>query len=326
MSRPHRQGRVPTFILPIPLGWKSAAEPLCPYVICLHGLIPALLIGVLLAATGVPSVRCQTPIEPSLDAGFTQMYNADFVGARNTIQDFERVHPEDPMGPTAEAASYLFEEFSRQGVLTSAFFLDNKKLLGGVDQPPDPVVRVGFLDGIARARAITSSQLAANAGDTRALLAVTMCAGMQSDYESLIEKKALSSLHYLREAQDNAGKLLVADPSAGDAYVATGVADYIVGCMPGYKRAFLSMGGIHGNRPRGMEEVRTATQQAHYLKPFAQLLLALASLREGLPSQARDLYALLVKEFPDNPLFPGELALATVRADASKPCHSSTPC
>jgi tetratricopeptide (TPR) repeat protein len=254
------------------------------------------------------------------------MYKTDFAGARKTVQDFEKLHPDDPMGPAAEAASYLFEEFNRQGVLTSAFFLDNKKLLGGVNDPPDPAVRVGFLDAIGRAREITTSQLAVHSGDTRALLALTMCAGMQSDYESLIEKKALSSLHYLREAQDNAGKLLAADPSAGDAYVATGVADYIIGCMPGYKRAFLSMGGIHGNRPRGMEEVRKATETAHYLKPFAQLLLALASLREGLPAQARELYAQLVREFPENPLFPRELALATARADAAKRCLPNTTC
>jgi hypothetical protein len=119
---------------------------------------------------------------------------------------------------------------------------------------------------------------------------------------------------------------LAADPGAGDAYVATGVADYIIGCMPGYKRAFLWMGGIHGDRPRGMEEVRKATQTAHYLKPFAQLLLALASLREGLPAQARELYAQLVREFPENPLFPRELALATARTDAAKTCLPNTTC
>jgi predicted Zn-dependent protease len=75
-----------------------------------------------------------------------------------------------------------------------------------------------------------------------------------------------------------------------------------------------------------MEEVRKATEQAHYLKPFAQLLLALASLREGQPEEARDLYAQLVREFPENPLFPHELVIATARARAAKACHPSTTC
>jgi tetratricopeptide (TPR) repeat protein len=285
----------------------------------------------LLTAVGSPAVKAQAVIESSpspspLDTAFSQMYATDFVGARKTVQDFQKRYPDDPMGPTAEAASYLFEEFNRQGVLTSAFFLDNKRLLGGVNGPADPALSTGFLASVGRTRQLTSSQLAAHPTDTRALLALTMCAGMQSDYESLIDKKPLASLHYLREAQDNAGKLLAADPGAGDAYVATGVADYIIGCMPAYKRAFLWMGGIHGDRPRGMEEVRKATEQAHYLKPFAQLLLALASLREGQPEEARDLYAQLVREFPENPLFPHELVIATTRARAAKACHPSTTC
>jgi hypothetical protein len=283
----------------------------------------------LLAASGPAFAQAMMERAPSptlLDTSFNQMYKLNFTGARATLQTFQQSNPDDPMGPAAEAASYLFEEFNRQGVLTSEFFLDNKKLLGGVDQPPDPAVRDKFLEAIGRARALTSAQLKPDPRNTRALLALTMSAGMQSDYESLIEKKPLASLHFLREAQDNAGKLLAADPGAGDAYVATGVADYIIGCMPSYKRAFLWMGGIHGDRPRGMEEVRKATEQAHYLRPFAQLLLALASLREGLPHQARDLYAQLVREFPENPLFHHELAMATVRADAAKPCHAATPC
>ena len=38
----------------------------------------------------------------------------------------------------AEAASYLFEEFYRQGVMTSEFFLDDKKFLRGIEGKPDP--------------------------------------------------------------------------------------------------------------------------------------------------------------------------------------------
>lgn len=297
-------------------------------------IVPAVVLaGVLLLAAAIGSrpATAQAAMEASpppsqLDTAFAQMYETQFERARNTVQTFEKLYPDDPMGPAAEAASYLFEEFNRQEVLTSAFFLDNKKLLGGVENPPDPALRVGFLDAIGRARQITTSQLVLHHADTRALLALTICAGMQSDYESLIEKKPLASLHYLREAQDNAGKLLVADPGAGDAYVATGAADYIIGCMPSYKRAFLWMGGIHGDRPRGMEEVRKATLQAHYLRPFAQLLLALASLRENQPAQARDLYAQLVREFPENPLFPHELAIATARASGGKPCRANATC
>jgi len=44
----------------------------------------------------------------------------------------------EPFGEVALAASYLFEELSRQGVLTSDFFLNEKKFLRGIDGSPDP--------------------------------------------------------------------------------------------------------------------------------------------------------------------------------------------
>ena len=37
---------------------------------------------------------------------------------------------------------------------------------------------------------------------------------------------------------------------AQDAYVALGTSNYVIGCLPGYKRAFLWFGGIHGDRTR----------------------------------------------------------------------------
>ena len=44
-----------------------------------------------------------------------------------------------------EAASYLFEEFYQQGVLSSQFFLDDKRLARGVDGKPNGESRAAFL-------------------------------------------------------------------------------------------------------------------------------------------------------------------------------------
>jgi len=43
-----------------------------------------------------------------------------------------------PFGEVAVAASYLFEELHLQGVLTSDFFLNEKRFLHGIDGRPDP--------------------------------------------------------------------------------------------------------------------------------------------------------------------------------------------
>ncbi len=245
------------------------------------------------------------------------MYELKFDQARAEFTAYEKAHPEDPLGAASEAASYLFEEFNQKGVLTSAFFLNDKKLLGGVDGPPDAKRRAGFFEALSRARAIAARRLKANSRDPDALLAMTLVDGMQADYDALIEKRQLRSLHSIRQAEGEATTLLAVKPDAQDAYVALGGANYIIGCMPSYKRAFLWFGGVHGDRQRGMDQLRRAAAGGQYLRPFAKAMLALVALREHQPELARTLFGELTREFPGNPVFAHEYALA--QKPAGKP-------
>ena len=83
----------------------------------------------------------QAPTEvlhvPELDAGFRLLYEFKSSEARAQFEAWQTSHPQDPLGYASEAASYLFEECYRQGVLTSDFFLDNKRLLGEMALEPD---------------------------------------------------------------------------------------------------------------------------------------------------------------------------------------------
>src|SRR5580700_10445205 len=80
------------------------------------------------------STSQQTPTEvlhvPELDTGFHLLYELKPVEARAQFEAWQKSHPQDPLGYASEAASYLFEECYRQGVLTSDFFLDDKRFLG----------------------------------------------------------------------------------------------------------------------------------------------------------------------------------------------------
>jgi len=136
-----------------------------------------------------------------------------------------------------------------------------------------------------------------------------MTDGMEADYDALIVKKQLAGLSMTRQAEGEATKLLAIDPSAEDAYLALGAANYVIGCLPSYKRAFLWLGGIHGDRAKGMDQMQRAADHGHYLQPFAKILLALASEREHQTDRARLLLTELATEFPANPLFARELEL-----------------
>jgi hypothetical protein len=250
---------------------------------------------------------------PVLDSGFRHLYELDFASARSEFLDYQQQHPGDPVGKAAEAASYLYEEFNAKGIFTSKFFLNDDKLLNGADGTAAENRNLPFLRADGEARQMARRILKSQPHDVHALLALTLADGMESDYDALMVKKQVASLGLMRQAEREADALLALDPSQEDAYVALGASDYIIGCLPSYKRAFLWFGGIHGDRARGMQEMQRAAEHGHYLRPFAQILLALACEREHQPERARALLSQLTSEFPTNQRFARELALLNAR-------------
>ncbi len=245
-----------------------------------------------------------------LDNGFNELYRLNFRGAREEFLSYEKMQPGDPLGKVAEAASYLYEEFNDKGVFTSAFFLDDSKFLGGVDGKPSENRNDAFMSVNEQAREMAQGVLQSNPRDAHGLLVLTMADGMESDYDALIEKKQLAGLSMMRRAESEAILLLSIDPNAKDAYLALGASNYVIGSLPVYKRFFLKIGGVHGDKWRGIELMQQAADHGHYLKPFAQILLALGYEREHQFGRARVLLADLTAEFPENPLFAHELLLA----------------
>src|SRR6266478_453104 len=65
--------------------------------------------------------------------------------------------------------------------------------------------------------------------DGEALFALTLAAGMESVAETILQKKRMNGLKRMKEANASAKQLLAQHPDVADAYIATGIANYIVG-------------------------------------------------------------------------------------------------
>ncbi len=247
---------------------------------------------------------------PELMAGFNLLYQQKFTEARETFNDWQSRNQEEPFGEIALAASYLFEELYRQGVLTTDFFLNEKRFLHGIEGKPDPARMNSFREGLTRARTLARQRLKTNPKDPEALFALTLAAGMESDADAILEKKQLDGLKRMKEANEYAKKLLAQRPDAADAYVAPGIANYIIGSLnPGYRFA-LWFGGIHGDKKLGMADVAKTVENGRYLRPFAKIMLALAARREKQNALAQKLLRELSEEFPSNDTFAAEYAKA----------------
>jgi hypothetical protein len=276
--------------------------------------VPAFALFVLLApfpsrASSVPDGSDSAFTEvPELKEGFRLLYVQKYPEAREKFSAWTSEHPDDPFGFVSTAASYLFEEFYRQGVMTSDFFLDDKKFLRGIEGKPDAERMKNFRSELEQARKLSAGRLAKDKNDAAALFSLTLAAGMESNAESILEKRHVEGLKRMKEANEHAKLLLAQRPDANDAWVAPGSADYIIGCLSGGTRMILWFGGIHGDKKVGMELVGKTAEKGRYLEPFAKVLLALAARREKQNDLATKLLHELTEEFPDSPLFAAEYA------------------
>jgi len=248
-----------------------------------------------------------------LSSGFHSLYAQNFLEAREKFDSWESQHPDEPFGQVAIAASYLFEELYRQGVLSSDFFLNEKRFLHGIEGKPDPARMKSFQEALNRARKLAKERLAKNTRDPEALFALTLAAGMESNADMMLKKQHIESLKRLKEGNEYAKGLLAEQPDANDAYVALGSANYIIGSLSGGARFFLMFGGIHGDKKLGMQQLGKTIEGGRYLQPFAKILLALAARREKQNPLAQKLLRELSEEFPESPLYAAEYAKAMGR-------------
>jgi hypothetical protein len=275
-----------------------------------------LLLSAAAACPALPDEIAKTPAfttVPELASGFQALYVQNFTEAREKFAAWESQHPDEPFGQVAVAASYLFEELYRQGVLSSDFFLNEKRFLKGIEGKPDPVRMKSFQEAIQLARQLARQRLEKNAHDPEGLFAVALSAGMESDADMILKKEHLEALKRLKEASANAKELLAQRPDANDAYVALGTANYIIGSLSGGTRFLLRFGGIHGDKKLGMEQLGNTIENGRYLQPYAKILLALAARREKQNRMAQKLLLELSQEFPESPLYAAEYAKAMGR-------------
>lgn len=264
-----------------------------------------ILLSIALLAFAPPSVQAQTTL---LDIGYRQMYNLQFEDAHRTFHEWERLHPDDPVGPASDAAAYLFAELDRLHVLQSEFFLHDENFATRKKLIPDPAVKQTFDEALAQSKQLADRRLEREPQNHNALFASVVRLGLHADYLALIEKRSLLSLAEVKAGRILAEKLIASDPDFGDAYLALGVENYFLSLKPAPVRWLLRMQGAETDKERGIQNLSMTAARGHYLVPYARVLLAVAALRDKNTGRVRELLEGLVKEFPQNRLYAEELA------------------
>ena len=260
----------------------------------------------LLLIPGLLSASGAEPQDPLLK-GFDQMYNLSFPAAHRSFENWEKAHPADPRGPVFDAAAYLFSEFDRLRILQSEFFLDDNSFFSMKRLTPDPRAKSAFDDALSKGKQLSEAVLAKSPDDENALFALVMRLGLRADYTALIEKRKLDALGQVKEARLTAQKLLAIHPDCYDAYLAGGVENYLLSQKLAPVRWLLHFSGAQTDKNAGIAALKVVQAKGTYLKPYAELLLAVAALRDKDKPAARHLLAELANRFPNNRLYKEEL-------------------
>jgi hypothetical protein len=270
-----------------------------------------LIVVLMLVFLSARGANAMAPTE--IERGFQSMYNLEFEQAHQDFSTWERLHPEDPLGPVSQAAGYLFGEFARLGILESQLFTSDKNFEARSKLAPDPKVRDEFNGAVAKGDQLADAALKQNPEDSNALFAKILALGLRSDYVAMIDKQDFAALRYMKQGRILAQQLLKQKPDEYDALLAVGVENYLTGIKPAPVRWMLSLGGIDPDKQQGIRELQETAAHGNLLKPFAKLLLAVAALRDKNNTQGCDLLRELATAYPRNALY----------RDSAPECHAA---
>lgn len=267
----------------------------------------------LVAAAGVrPLWGASLPTSPdrapdqAIDRAFDRLYNSDLVSSDRLITAYTQEHPHDALGHAVRASVLLFGEMKRLQLLGDGMFSDES--VKGSRPQPSKVLAKDFWTTSDRAIALAKERLLAAPDDERALLALSMACGSQRDFAAVVEKRLRDSLNYARDAQAAAVRLLKVDATAYDAYMTTGFTDYLLGSLPFFVKWVVKFEDVQATKESGLKKLEVAASKGRYLKPFAQMMLAMFYLKDKRPDDSAKLLAQLHEDFPENPSFRRELA------------------
>ncbi len=108
----------------------------------------------------IPAVVKADNSLPSLETGYRLMYGLQFDAARQELTLWQQRNLDDPRGPVSQAASLLFAEFDRLGVLEAQFYTKNSTFVSRARPKADPKLREDFYEQLDKAEALARQRLA----------------------------------------------------------------------------------------------------------------------------------------------------------------------
>ncbi len=253
--------------------------------------------------------------------GYALAYDLQFGAAHATLAEAVSADRTDPAPRRAIAAVIWMEILFIQGITTFEAFT-GEIAQSDIARPVVPVaLTTRFARALAEARELADRQVAAS-DDADAHYQVGATALLAAVYGATVEGRTIASLTHGRRAVAEMGRARALAPSMREAALALGMSQYTIATLSWPVRVAARLGGLTGNRDRGLRLLEEASEASAATRSDALLLLMIIDSREARPVDAIRRLTVLQQLHPHNRLLwlnHGAAALVAQRwADADR--------
>jgi tetratricopeptide (TPR) repeat protein len=243
------------------------------------------------------------------------IYNLDYATARTKFEEIRQRKPDHPAGDLYIATLIWVEHLYKSRRLQSSLY-QNESFYAGADEAKeetegdavDQGVDRTFRDAIGRAKTKALTLVNRNRKDADALYFLGAVYGVAAAYDASVARKFIGALRNGSRCVDLHQQVIKLNPEYYDAYMSVGMYNYVVGSLPGLVKTLVAIGGVRGNKAKGITMVEQAAAQARFVGDDARVILAALYQNEKRPADAIRVLEEMSRRYPNNYLVRLETA------------------
>jgi tetratricopeptide (TPR) repeat protein len=242
------------------------------------------------------------------DPAFDHFYNLEYDQALAGFVAEARNAPQSPDVQNHIAQAVLFRAMFRGGMLQSQMLRSGNSFLKMPKLEMSAPDCEQFSNAIERAMELAQTRLDNNPSDPAALYALGVSYGLRGNYDFAVRKAYVDALHDLGAARKLHNRVTRIDKELVDAQLTQGLYEYVMGSLPmGWKMVGF-LGGLQGNRARGIAMLNRVAGEGNVNRIDATIFLAAIYRREHRSTDAICVLKPLVSLLPRNYLLRLDLA------------------
>jgi tetratricopeptide (TPR) repeat protein len=237
-------------------------------------------------------------------SGFTAMFNMDYEEARQIFQTLEKEYPQHPAPPLYLGCILWLEEMTRRQDLSLNRFVAPDYFANKTNQVMPARERAAFFDYLQKSDALCDAILRNNSRDKDGRYFLGTIYGLRASFAITLDHSLREAYSSGTKAYSYAKQLIEEDPNYYDAYLTSGVYQYVVGSIPWYLKWMAYIIGARGSKEEGLAHLKIAAEKGQYIRNEAHLFIMILNVRDHQYDEAYKTADFLSTHFPRNFLFP----------------------